>query len=496
MTRNADSAGAVGVVTLGLAFALAASAAAAQRAGPGRVTSLRAPGTYYVALPANGGADTNHGDSTHPWATPQHAADQELRPGDTVIVRAGTYAGFRRVDRPGGTASRPITFKAETGAAVKLDRYPPNPVSRDGIINIINTAKGPARPGHYVIEGFEVDGSQPNNGNGIRLAGSTNNVVRNNRVHHAQETGIFASRCDGILIENNECYRAGDEHGIYVNGTSGYTIRGNHCHDNGANGIHTNVLVPVNQINDNGVIENNVVTTNGLSGMDLTGMHFGRVVNNLVYGNSKQAISLQNGNAYDRDGKAVAYATEAGHDNVIVNNTLDSSHPSDDGSSPAEGAAIQFSIRETQPACAAWTSNEDNTTVFNNILMPHGGGAAIGTKGAVPPSFRSEYNITVGDRFSEEYSVPEIEDKSDWHKHTGQDAHTFDARAADLFVDHAKRNLRLKAGSLAIDAGVETFNSKSAPKTDREGDAAPDGDTTWDVGCDRYRAVGPARPAD
>src|SRR5262245_27414508 len=49
--------------------------------------------TYFVAPPSSGGSDSNPGSSAAPWATLQHAADR-VTAGDTVIVRAGTYAGF------------------------------------------------------------------------------------------------------------------------------------------------------------------------------------------------------------------------------------------------------------------------------------------------------------------------------------------------------------------------------------------------------------------
>ena len=47
--------------------------------------------TYYVATT---GSDTAAGTSAAPWKTLQKAANA-VAAGDTVIVRAGTYAGFR-----------------------------------------------------------------------------------------------------------------------------------------------------------------------------------------------------------------------------------------------------------------------------------------------------------------------------------------------------------------------------------------------------------------
>lgn len=80
--------------------------------------------TYYVS--ATEGHDAHPGTLEEPCATIQHAADRVL-PGDTVIVREGTYtkAGAAtdyvvRVDR-GGTASAWVTFKSERPWGARVD---------------------------------------------------------------------------------------------------------------------------------------------------------------------------------------------------------------------------------------------------------------------------------------------------------------------------------------------------------------------------------------
>src|SRR5215510_3687893 len=70
--------------------------------------------TYYVATT---GTDGNPGTSTQPWATLQHAV-QTIAPGDTIIVRAGTYVGCRieRSGQPGALK----TLQADAGAKVVI----------------------------------------------------------------------------------------------------------------------------------------------------------------------------------------------------------------------------------------------------------------------------------------------------------------------------------------------------------------------------------------
>lgn len=77
----------------------------------------REPTTFFVA---NDGADQSSGTSrSRAWKTLFHATGQ-LRPGDTLIVAAGTYPEFVPL-RVTGDAGRPIAIRGEEGAVVRLD---------------------------------------------------------------------------------------------------------------------------------------------------------------------------------------------------------------------------------------------------------------------------------------------------------------------------------------------------------------------------------------
>lgn len=71
--------------------------------------------TYYVAT---GGADGDPGTLAEPFRTIQHAA-AVARPGDTVLVRAGTYRETVRPARS-GTAAAPILFANYNGEQVTV----------------------------------------------------------------------------------------------------------------------------------------------------------------------------------------------------------------------------------------------------------------------------------------------------------------------------------------------------------------------------------------
>ena len=105
--------------------------------------SPAAGSTYYVSPE---GSDTAPGTEAAPFRTIQRAAGL-VGAGDTVVVRAGTYAGFQLGwDFPqSGTATQPIIFKGDPGAVIEGR----NNETADGI-NLEGSS-------YVVIDGFAVD---------------------------------------------------------------------------------------------------------------------------------------------------------------------------------------------------------------------------------------------------------------------------------------------------------------------------------------------------
>ena len=87
------------------------------------LAALAAPlgaATYYVDPHAENAGDGNPGTPDLPWKTIAHAAaSPDLRPGDTVLIRAGVYREHVEI-KVSGEPGRPITFAAEPGARVVL----------------------------------------------------------------------------------------------------------------------------------------------------------------------------------------------------------------------------------------------------------------------------------------------------------------------------------------------------------------------------------------
>ena len=404
--------------------------------------------TYYVSPT---GDDAGPGSAAKPWRTLQYAVDS-VHPGDTILVKAGTYIGC--CVRHPGRADAWCTLKAEPGAKVLVNAAGPENSHHD---NIEVEMEGRV-PGYWIVDGFEVADSIRY---GISLRQSDYVTARNCTVHGSRVTGIVTSFSNHLTIENNECYANG-EHGIYHANSGDYPIiRGNRSHDNHGCGIHMNGDLNMGgkgQIN-HALVEKNVIWGNGRGGgggINCDGVSDSVIRNNLIFDNHASGITL-----YGID------AAEGSSRNLVCNNTV---------LMPDDGRwAITIGAHEGKP-------NPTANVLMNNIFLnanPRVGSITIWGAGALQAS---DHNI-VTDRMSADDAttvVPPEQWRStlaDWQV-TGHDLHSLIAGPADLFVDPAAHDYHLKPGSPALRAGApipdltDDLDSSPRPKSG-----------AWDVGC-------------
>jgi hypothetical protein len=377
------------------------------------------------------GSDAGGGSDAAPWKTLQHAA-KLVRAGDTVVVRAGNYAGF--VLRRSGTAEAPIIFRADKGAVIENR----NPETEDGI-NLEGAS-------HVIVEGFTIDNA---NGTiaraGIRTVNNTHVVIRGNRVDRAGRWGFFSGFSADLLIEANTFTRSTAEHGIYVSNSGDRpVIRGNVIAGNHACGIHMNgdASMGGDGIISDALIEGNLIYDNGRGGgaaINGDGLQKSRIQNNLVYDSHASGIAL-----YRINGAA------GSKDNVIVNNTV------------------------LVAADGRWALNIMNGStgnqVFNNILCnAHASRGSIAVSPDSLAGFHSDYNVVL-DRLSAD-GGEHAHSLAWWRKESGQDAHSFISTPDKLFVKPDAHDYRLSDSSPARDAATPAM----APKLDRAGTTRPSG---------------------
>jgi hypothetical protein len=393
------------------------------------VSGVASADTFHVAPT---GADTATGTDAAPWRTIQRAADA-VTAGDTVVIHAGTYAGFRVGAR--GTETAPITFAGDGDARIVGSAT----ADRD-VVHV--------EGGAWIrIEGLHVSGATRA---GISALDCEHITVRRNRVDANGRWGVFSSFCDDLVVEDNELSRSGTEHGVYAsNSADRPVIRRNTIWGNAMCGVHMNgdINFGGDGVISGAVVEDNVIRDNGLRGgsaINGDGVTGALVRNNVLDGNHASGISL-----YRIDGGAPSTG------NRVINNTV----------RMASDARWAVNIQD----------GSRGNVLRNNVLLH-----ASPTRGAIDlcatcvAGMTSNHNAVVG-RFLVGGAAVDL---AGWRARTGTDAASFVATAAELFTDPATGDLSLRAGSPAIDQGV----ADDAPAHDADGIARPQG-AAIDIGA-------------
>lgn len=404
----------------------------------------------YVSTTGN---DTNPGTTDSPWRTLQYAVDN-IAPGDTILVRSGTYAGFRVSES--GTAVAPKTIRADAGATVTINA--PGPGNRHQ--SNVEVELFGAIVTDWVIEGFEIANGPRS---GVDIRNTKRITIRNNDVHHSGMTGIFTAFSDDPVIANNRSSYNG-EHGIYhSNSGDRPIIQGNTLHHNYACGVHMNGDVnmqPGDGLISNAVIDSNVIYENGRGGgsaINLDGVMDSVIRNNLAYANHASGISL-----YAIDGAAGSSR------NQVLNNTF----------VMASDSRWVVNI----PASSGRKANPTGNRIQNNILYtPRTNRGSILIYAASAAGFFSDDNAVVN-RFSVD-GGRRIINLAQWRAF-GFETRSIVATPTELFVNPGTNDYRSKPGSPAIDRGAaQTLVTK-----DILGTARPQG-PKWDLGSYEFVAA-------
>jgi parallel beta-helix repeat protein len=245
--------------------------------------------TYYVST---NGSDNGNGSASSPWRTISKAMRADLKSGDEVVVRSGTYKESVTISQDG------VTLRSEVRGGAKID------VPSDGQLGINVNAN------HVKVDGFEVFGSDKSGIGGRRVH---HVEITNNKSHDNETAGIYFQQSEFITIEGNVVYenaRSGPSSGISVHNaqnitgdtwTKGYRfiIRDNVSYDNvaksgprtDANGIiiddfRTTKEPHLNAYKFATLVENNVVYNNGGKGIQVVWSDYVTVRNNTAWHNS------------------------------------------------------------------------------------------------------------------------------------------------------------------------------------------------------------------
>ncbi len=251
--------------------------------------------TYYVATTGSSGGN---GSAGSPFRTISEAMSSNLKPGDEVVVKAGTYNEAININKDGSAAGG-ITLRSEVpgGALIR----PPA-----GSWNAITV-----NANYVTIDGFDIKGGP---GDGIEGSGVHHVSILNNKVHDAGESGIQFNQSDFLKIDGNETYNNASSGwfsgiSIYQNrnitgdtSTEGYRtiVRNNISHDNVTkSGAHTDgngiIIDDFQSTQASGhpnytfktLVEGNLVYENGGKGIQVTWSDSVTVANNTAYHNNQ-----------------------------------------------------------------------------------------------------------------------------------------------------------------------------------------------------------------
>jgi len=321
---------AVAVATLGSSDDVAAKAARPPATPPAVVT----PHVAQTLTVAKDGSGT--------YTTIQAAANV-AQAGDTVEIGAGTYQEAVKPTNS-GTVSAPITYKNRAGEKVIIDGkkslYSTNGlVNLDGKSNINMSGISVLNSPKHAIYGYQVNNINldqvevgASSDGGIVMITGTNVVISNSDIHNTNDKGTSANNeaisinnINGFEVKNNKVYNCGEE-GIdakygATNGTihdnQAYSNRGpniyldaatntkvyNNIARNATNNTKAGIMLAVESYAavkklDNIDIFNNQLINNQGSGVVFWKENNNyvvsniRIVNNVMYGNSKNGINF------------------------------------------------------------------------------------------------------------------------------------------------------------------------------------------------------------
>ena len=328
----------------------------------GALTAPAGAATFFVDQ--NNAQCTNSGSGTEqqPFCTIS-AAISPVAPGDTVIVKPGTYDEEVRISKS-GTSSAPIVFSAENGVTVTR-RFD---VSGSAWLE---------------VQGFTISGTP---GDSIKAVLAANLTLAGNRVINAGGLGIYMRDAADVTVSNNQVDNSAD-HGVLVKFSTSVTVSGNHVTRAGepvsgsiAKGLYvqgsSNVLVSDNLAENNTDVGIFVVDqSTGIHVKDSTTRHNAR-----EFANATAGIDLRfsNGNtiegnmSYENEDSGINVRASAQNTLVVNNLTYGNGDHGIDFLNAPNGRIIGNTVSGNKNRGLEIEDSSLGMTVANNICVDNG----------------------------------------------------------------------------------------------------------------------------
>ncbi|MBV7273929.1 cell wall-binding repeat-containing protein [Clostridiaceae bacterium UIB06] len=263
--------------------------------------------TYYVSQ--NRGTGTgDYGTINNPFSKIQDAIDH-MKPGDTLLIREGTYHETTDVYDKNGSSNAWYTIKNYPNESVVM--------TGDNLKNMGGKDGGDAitfaGSSYWKVEGLTIENYT---GAGIYITRSyitkntSSNIELNKLTIHDLDypeyrpygtSGVYGDEISSnCIVKNCEIYNVGlkinkpKDHGIYIGyGASNWTFSGNKIHDNAGAAIQ---MYGSPNGGSNCTIQNNILYNNRAYGMAIGSSATNNYINNNVfYGNAFDDIYMLEG---------------------------------------------------------------------------------------------------------------------------------------------------------------------------------------------------------
>lgn len=407
--------------------------------------------TYYVDANSALAGDGNPGTTIYPFRTISKAASVAIA-GDTVIVKPGKYSETVHV-KSSGEPGKPVIFAASGTAIIN----PPYVQNWTGAFNIIGKTD-------VIVRGFTLQNAYfgikvDRDGAGI---GSKRIKLENNHTYMMESSGIRVAFSEDVTVDSNVVEKAnygGVHEMISVIRTDGFLINKNEVF--------------------NGDFRIGGVLQEGKEGIDIkSGSRNGRVTNNVVHDLTRLGIYLDasssgvsnvevTGNVVYRTKQGIALASEGGGtmDNILVANNVTFKNV-------AWGIIVPGWLKD---------GPRKNIRVFNNTSYGNG-------SGGINISTRNGYLIHLRNNIAALNNGPQLQADNVGLLTSSQGNLVYGKNGGNIlfgvssgdprFVDAARGNFRLNAGSAAGNKGV----TLSEVKVDILGKRRPQGGK-YDIGA-------------
>lgn len=371
--------------------------------------------TYYVDDSL--GSDSNNGSSGSPYKTINRGTQSPTAPGDTIIVRSGTYTAsdIGRSDKAvyiiaslgsvAGTSAAPITIRSETpqGAQIKIP-------SLDSGTHGIDISQP-----YYIIEGFDINSVGVTQNTGLSNAtaaiiiNASNTTIRRNYIRDVSRTmcsnsafshqGIsLTNGVQNTLIEYNTFARIGrrlngesgcvtdkyqHDHGIYSKGADFVTIRYNQFYqtDRGF----------VIQLFTTGATHDHIsIVHNSIDG----GSPDTRLSGTMVLCNTLSNIDIKNNVIRNpAHGYMVSWCSGTTATNMFVRNNASNTHDEsgtvdflNPGSLPSSGITVSGTLPDKTLGWASTTTDAEDFTLTSSstALIDAGTDISLAYNGSAP----------------------------------------------------------------------------------------------------------------